>query len=113
MPDERSGFLAVVFSFLTGAALGAGLALIFAPQSGEETRKKIKDTTDKVTDDVKKNYEKLTQETQKAVETLKTTSEKAVGQIKTFIEGAKESIKKEESKKSAIKTPTKKKAPTT
>jgi len=94
MSDEKHGFLGVVFTFLTGAALGAGLALVFAPQTGEETRKKIKDFSEKMADEVKENYEKLNKETQKAIETVKTTSEKAVSQIKTAIEGAAEGINK-------------------
>ncbi len=31
-----------LFPFIAGAAIGAGLALLFAPQSGKETRAKIR-----------------------------------------------------------------------
>ena len=64
------------FSFLTGAAIGAGLALLFAPQSGKETRKQIKDFSEKLSGEVKDEVEKL--------------SEKA----KNFVEGAKETFSK-------------------
>ena len=112
MSDERNAILGTVMSFLTGAAIGAGLALLFAPQSGEETRKQIKDVTDKVSDEVKGNYEKIATEAQKAIEQVKTASDKAVGQMKTFIEGAKDTIKKEVQAeiKAAAKTTPKKKA---
>lgn len=62
------------FSFLTGAVVGAGLALLFAPQSGKETRKQIKDLSEKIGGDVKDEVEKI--------------SEKAKG----FIEGAKDTF---------------------
>ena len=62
------------FSFLTGAAIGAGLAVIFAPQSGKETRRQIKDFSEKLDSEVKDNVDKI--------------GEKA----KDLIEGAKEEI---------------------
>ena len=64
------------FSFLSGAAIGAGLALLLAPQSGKETRKQIKDFSDKLGGEVKDEVEKI--------------GDKAKG----FIEGAKETFTK-------------------
>lgn len=64
------------FSFLTGAAVGAGLALLFAPQSGKETRQQIKDFSEKLGGEVKDSVEKI--------------GEKAKG----FIEGAKDTFAK-------------------
>jgi gas vesicle protein len=64
------------FSFLTGAAIGAGLALLFAPQSGKETRRQIKDFSEKLGGEVKEGVDRI--------------GEKA----KDFIEGAKETFSK-------------------
>ena len=36
-----------IFIFILGAAVGAILALLFAPQSGQELRSKIQDTAEK------------------------------------------------------------------
>ncbi|HIZ87161.1 MAG TPA: YtxH domain-containing protein [Candidatus Coprenecus pullistercoris] len=36
-----------LFTFLGGVLVGAAVAILFAPDSGEETRKKIKNTFDK------------------------------------------------------------------
>lgn len=36
-----------LFTFLGGVLVGAAVAILFAPDSGDETRKKIKDTFDK------------------------------------------------------------------
>ncbi|HIR94851.1 MAG TPA: YtxH domain-containing protein [Candidatus Coprenecus stercorigallinarum] len=36
-----------LFTFLGGVLVGAAVAILFAPESGEETRRKIKDTFDK------------------------------------------------------------------
>jgi gas vesicle protein len=55
MSDDRS--FAGLVGFLASPAIGASLELLFVPQSGEETLKKIKDMSDKVADGVKENYE--------------------------------------------------------
>ncbi|OGQ59028.1 MAG: hypothetical protein A3J24_08435 [Deltaproteobacteria bacterium RIFCSPLOWO2_02_FULL_53_8] len=36
----------ILLAFLAGGAIGAGVALLTAPTSGEETRKKIKESLD-------------------------------------------------------------------
>lgn len=38
---ERDSNGAIILWFVTGAALGAGVALLLAPQSGERTRRKL------------------------------------------------------------------------
>lgn len=40
--------------FLAGAAIGAGLGLLFAPKSGKETRKELKDKFDELLENIKK-----------------------------------------------------------
>ena len=50
MKEEGYGSGAVLMSFLLGGIVGAGLALLLAPQSGEETRKKIREFADDVKD---------------------------------------------------------------
>jgi len=106
MSDDRNSFLGTVFTFLTGAAIGAGLALLFAPQTGEETRKQLKETADKLSDDFKENYEKLSKEAQVAIDKIKETTEKTIDQVKNIVESTKEAIKKEEPKKTQKSTKT-------
>ena len=49
MSDNRSDSL---MAFLLGAAVGAGVALLLAPQSGEETRKKLGETARRLGEDL-------------------------------------------------------------
>jgi gas vesicle protein len=53
----------ILVSFLIGGIIGAGLALLFAPQSGRKTRKQIAEMADEVkdyaTDYTKKLKEKV------------------------------------------------------
>ncbi len=41
--EERNFGMIVIFSFLVGGAVGAGLALLMAPQAGKKTRRQIRD----------------------------------------------------------------------
>ncbi len=65
----ESGTGKIIAAFLAGAAAGASLGLLLAPDKGEETRQKLKETFDdlgeKAQEAYKKAqdaYEKLTQE---------------------------------------------------
>tara|TARA_B100000315_G_scaffold258674_1_gene311648 strand:+ start:9291 stop:9617 length:327 start_codon:yes stop_codon:yes gene_type:complete len=50
--DEGFSSGAVAFSFLSGALLGAGLALLLTPQPGDETRRMIRGYAKKAEDDI-------------------------------------------------------------
>jgi len=113
MSSDRNGFFGFM-CLVTGAALGAGLALLFAPQTGEETRKKIKDVSGKMAEDVKDSYDKLGKEAKKSIDQIKNTAETAMQHLKSFIDGTKEGLKKEIKaeikEETEPKTPSKKKA---
>lgn len=47
------------WSVMAGAAVGAGVALLFAPHSGQRTRRLIRRTTDDVGDDVREMYKRI------------------------------------------------------
>ena len=64
------------FSFLTGAAIGAGLALLFAPQSGKETRKQIKDLSEKLGGEMKDEVEKISEKAKGLIEGARDTFSK-------------------------------------
>ncbi len=42
-----------LFAFIAGAAAGLTLGLLFAPEKGEETRRKLKETVDDAADSAK------------------------------------------------------------
>ncbi len=55
MSNNKSDFLV---GLLIGGALGAALALLYAPQSGEETRGKLKEKGGELKDKTTDTYEK-------------------------------------------------------
>ena len=45
-----------ILALLTGTALGVGLGLLYAPQSGKKTRKQLKNETDHLQENLNKKY---------------------------------------------------------
>ena len=41
--EDRNLGMITIFSFLVGGAVGAGLALLLAPQSGKKTRRQLRE----------------------------------------------------------------------
>ena len=76
--EESSGLSA----FLLGAAIGAGLALIFAPQTGAETRQSIKRGARKAGEATKRAGEKVTD----AFAQAKADIESRIGSAKSSID---------------------------
>lgn len=56
MASTGNTFLALI----TGAAIGAGLGLLYAPDSGEETRKKLRKDAQDAQDRLNKRYKETT-----------------------------------------------------
>src|SRR5699024_4136196 len=48
----------IVLAFLSGAAIGAGVGLLYAPEKGEETRKRLSNEAGKAKDVVKEQWDK-------------------------------------------------------
>ena len=55
--DDKTG--TILISFLIGGIIGAGVALLLAPQSGKKTRKQILDAAEDVRDSASDYAKKL------------------------------------------------------
>ena len=98
MRDDGYSSGSVLLSFLLGGVVGAGLALLFAPQSGRETRQKIRE----LADDVK---EKTTDYANQAKEKVSSLVEEGKGYydekksiLKSAVDAGKEAYEKEKEK---------------
>jgi len=87
-PDRGSG----LGWFVVGAVLGAGLALLFAPASGEETRRrlrreagKLKDRAEDVIDDLSYEYDRVREDVEEKVDEVK---EKVTGAARSLVDEA-------------------------
>jgi len=95
MSHNGSSALEVTLSFLLGTATGFILGVLFAPSSGEETRKKIKEEAEKAGLKAKEGYEKITQETEKGLKVAKEKTYEGIDALKEFVEKKKEELSKE------------------
>jgi gas vesicle protein len=64
--EEQGSTRPFVSGLLLGALIGAGLALLFAPQSGEETRRIIRRKTKKLAAEAQDRYDDLTDRVRRA-----------------------------------------------
>jgi gas vesicle protein len=68
----------IVVSFLIGVAVGSVIGILYAPTSGEETRKLIKEKTTETLEEANKQIQKLSQE----LKHLKEEGEKIIQDLK-------------------------------
>src|SRR5713101_927488 len=89
MATEDSGFSsgAVAFAFLAGAIIGAGAALLLAPQTGAETRRLLKDYAEKAEEEIRERLPEAKAMLDSAIEMGK----EFVGEKKSLLSSAMES----------------------
>jgi gas vesicle protein len=101
MKKIRNGFL----TFLIGGTIGAAIGLLYAPRSGEETRRLIKDESEEMVDKARASIQKAQdgasstiQEAQTRLETLNRETKERLGKLqeiaKNTMEEQKESLEK-------------------
>lgn len=82
-------------SFLAGAALGAGLALLYAPKSGKEMRETIADLTEDAVDKIKEYAKDAQDKIKTAIEDGKETIVEKKSILASAIEAGREAMHKE------------------
>jgi len=94
MENRGLSAIEVTLSFLLGTAAGFILGVLFAPASGEDTRKKIQESAVKTGAKAKDSYERITKEAEKSIELVKEKTSEGVTAIKDFVDKKKEEISK-------------------
>ena len=96
--DDGMSTAAVLASFFAGAALGAGLALLYAPKSGRETREQIADLADDAVDRIKEYAKEAQDKIKTALDEGKDAVMEKKSILSSAIEAGREAMQKEKSK---------------
>ena len=92
MASNGSSAVEVTLSFLLGTATGFILGVLFAPASGEETRKRIQEGAAKTGGAAKDSYDKIAKEAEKSIKVVKDKTHEGIEAIKDFVEKKKEEM---------------------
>lgn len=96
MSEEKGICAGTVFvSFVAGAAIGAGLALLYAPKSGSEMRETIADFTEDAVDKIKEYTKEAQEKIKTAIEDGKETIVEKKSILASAIEAGREAMNKE------------------
>lgn len=94
--DHESHFWDSLLAFAAGTLTGFVLGILFAPASGKETRKKLKEGAIKAGEITRESAEKLAVEAEKGIRIVKEKTSEGVEAIRDFIEKKKEELTKKE-----------------
>ncbi|MSN27083.1 MAG: YtxH domain-containing protein [Geobacter sp.] len=98
MSDEQGVSAGTVLvSFVAGAAIGAGLALLYAPKSGREMRENIADLTEDAVDKIKEYAKEAQDKIKTVIEEGKETIVEKKSVLASAIEAGREAMQKERS----------------
>lgn len=100
MRHEEDGYSAgsIVISFLLGGLVGAGVALLLAPKSGSETRKRIIELADDAREKAEDYVEQVKGRVASTVGKGRDFYEEKKSIIATAVEAGKEAYEKEKEK---------------
>ena len=104
--DDSGNFLEVSFAFLLGSLVGATIALLYAPASGEQTRRRLREASDEAQENLRDQYGRVSDKAEIEFSRLKDRVGDRVGQAKDYYERQKSKVRDafQEGKRAALES---------
>lgn len=98
--SDRGGstVLEVTLAMLLGGAIGASLALLYAPAPGEETRRRLKETAGKLKKQLEERCETASEYISETKDKVREFIEEKKGDVTAAYEAGREAYKREKAK---------------
>jgi len=96
--EDRCSAGPLILGFFIGGLVGAGVALLLAPQPGRETQQKIKELTDEAKEKAAKYAVEIKSKVTSTVEKGKELVEEKKSLVTAAVEAGKEAYQKEKEK---------------
>jgi gas vesicle protein len=97
--DDGYGSGSVLLAFVLGGLVGAGIALLVAPQSGVETRRKIKEFADEATEKAAEFAESTKEKVSSTIDTAKSMYEEQKAAVAAAVDAGKQAYQRESTSK--------------
>jgi gas vesicle protein len=91
--DDGASVLELSFAFVLGSLVGATIALLYAPTSGQQTRKRIREASDEMQENVRNQYGRVRDKAEIEFSRLKDRAQEGASQARSFIEEKKTRVK--------------------
>lgn len=99
MSENRgSTILEVSLAFFLGGLIGAGIALLYAPAPGVETRRKVKETAERIRGQFKEGYETVVEKAEEGTGTAKEYIGEKISEVKAAYSAGRDAYQREKEK---------------
>ncbi|MDI1233722.1 MAG: YtxH domain-containing protein [bacterium] len=87
---DNTNYAKIIGALLLGAAVGGALGVLFAPEKGSDTRKKILSKGDDLTDSLKEKLNGFMEDVKKEIDTVKSNAKDLIEKGSAKVESSKD-----------------------